>query len=73
MSILFGRDRSVISKHITNIFLEKEAEEKSNVHFLHIPNSVLKEYLLKDNTINEERTMITKDNHLIISNPFLLM
>ena len=39
MSILFERDRSVISRHIKNIFGEKELEEKSNVHFLHIANS----------------------------------
>lgn len=36
---LFGRDRSVITKHINNIFKEGELEEKSNVHFLHIANS----------------------------------
>ena len=39
MATLFGRDRSVISKHIKNIFLEKEVDEESNVHFLHIPFS----------------------------------
>ena len=39
MSILFNRDRSVISRHIKNIFECKELEEKSNVHFLHIANS----------------------------------
>jgi hypothetical protein len=36
---LFGRDRSVITKHIRNIFTEAELEEKSNVQNLHIPNS----------------------------------
>lgn len=36
---LFGRDRTVITKHINNVFKEKELEEKSNVHFLHIANS----------------------------------
>ena len=39
MSILFNRDRSVISRHIKNIFKSNELEEKSNVHFLHIANS----------------------------------
>ena len=39
MATLFDRDRSVISKHIKNIFLEKEADEESNVHNLHIPFS----------------------------------
>ena len=33
---LFQRDRTVITKHINNVFKEKELEEKSNVHFLHI-------------------------------------
>lgn len=36
---LFGRDQSVISRHIKNVFRENEVEEKSNMHFLHIANS----------------------------------
>ena len=36
---LFQRDRTFITKHINNVFKEKELEEKSNVHFLHIANS----------------------------------
>ncbi len=36
---LFGRDQSVISRHIKNIFNESELDEKSNMHFLHIANS----------------------------------
>ena len=39
ISVLFNRDRSVITKHINNIFEEKELFEESNVHFLHIANS----------------------------------
>ena len=39
MAVLFERDRSVIVKHIGNIFSEGDLEEKSNVHFLHIANS----------------------------------
>ena len=39
MSDLFGRDRTVITKHIRNIFSERELVEKSNVHFLHFANS----------------------------------
>ena len=39
MSCLFERDRSVISRHIKNIFDENECNSKSNVHFLHIANS----------------------------------
>ena len=39
LSYLFERDRSVITKHIKNIFKEKELEVGSNVHFMHTPNS----------------------------------
>jgi prophage maintenance system killer protein len=39
MIVLFGRDQSVISRHIRNIFNEKELDEKSNMHFLHIAKS----------------------------------
>ncbi len=39
MSDLFERDRTVITRHINNIFKEKELDERSNVHFLHIANS----------------------------------
>jgi len=39
MAALFERDRTVIVKHIGNIFSEGELDEKSNVHFLHIANS----------------------------------
>ena len=39
MSDLFQRDRSVITKHINNVFKENELQEKSNVHFFHIANS----------------------------------
>lgn len=36
---LFQRDRTVISKHISNVFKEGELEKENNVHFLHIANS----------------------------------
>ncbi len=39
MAALFERDRTVIVKHIGNIFSEGELDEKSNVQFLHIANS----------------------------------
>ena len=39
MTELFQRDRTVITRHINNVFAEGELEEKSNVHFLHIPFS----------------------------------
>jgi prophage maintenance system killer protein len=36
MADLFGRERSVITRHVGNVFREGELPEKSNVHFLHI-------------------------------------
>ncbi len=39
MTQLFGRERSVITKHIRNVFNEGELDEKSNVQNLHIPHS----------------------------------
>lgn len=39
MAELYQRDRSVITRHIQNIFREGELSEESNVHFLHIANS----------------------------------
>jgi prophage maintenance system killer protein len=36
---LFARDRTVITKHINNIFKESELDEESNVQILHIANS----------------------------------
>ena len=48
MTDLFQRDRTVITRHINNVFSEGELEEKSNVHFLHIASSdkPVKEYSL---------------------------
>jgi prophage maintenance system killer protein len=39
MAELFGRERSVITKHIRNVFDEGELDEKSNVQNLHIAGS----------------------------------
>ncbi len=36
---LFGRERSVISKHLRNLFRDGELDEGSNVQILHIPGS----------------------------------
>ena len=36
---LFERDRTVITKHINNVFKEQELDEKSNVQKMHIANS----------------------------------
>lgn len=39
MVSLFGRNQSVISKHVNSVFDENEVDEKSNIHFLNIANS----------------------------------
>ncbi|MCF7830912.1 virulence protein RhuM/Fic/DOC family protein [Candidatus Gracilibacteria bacterium] len=39
ISTLFGKERSVITKHINKIFADKEITKKSNVQKMHIPNS----------------------------------
>lgn len=39
MAGLFGRERSVVTKHVNNVFKEGELDEKSNVQFLHIAGS----------------------------------
>lgn len=36
---LFGRDQSVISRHVTNVFKEKELDQKSNMQKMHIASS----------------------------------
>ncbi len=38
IAALFGRDISVISRHIKNIFDDNELGEKSNLQIMHIPN-----------------------------------
>ena len=38
MADLFGRDRTVITKHIRNTFAEQELVEGSNVQILHFAN-----------------------------------
>ena len=39
ISSLFSRERSVITRHINNVFKEGELDKESNVHFLHIAKS----------------------------------
>jgi len=39
MAELFGRERSVITKHINNVFKDGELDRKSNVQNLHIAGS----------------------------------
>lgn len=35
MAELFGKDQSVIARHIRNVFKENELDEKSNMQILH--------------------------------------
>ncbi len=39
MTQLFNVDRTVVTKHVNNVFKENEVAEKSNVQILHIANS----------------------------------
>lgn len=39
MAELFGRERSVLTKHVNNVFKEGELEPKSNVQILHVASS----------------------------------
>jgi prophage maintenance system killer protein len=39
IALLFGKERSVITKHINKIFADKEVDRKNNVQKMHIPNS----------------------------------
>ncbi len=36
---LFEKDRTVVTRHINNIFKDKEMDKKSNVQKMHIANS----------------------------------
>lgn len=39
MATLFGRDRTTINRHISNVFKDKELDEKSNVQKMHTANA----------------------------------
>ena len=56
MTDLFQRDRTVITRHINNVFSEGELDEKSNVHFLHIPFS--------DKPVKVDRRLAKHDDRL---------
>ena len=56
---LFQRDRTVITKHINNVFREGELDKESNVHFLHIANSVIISVGYRVNTIGYKRYTAT--------------
>jgi hypothetical protein len=46
MTKLLGRDRSVITKHVNNIFREGELAIKSNVQNMHFAHSYLRYFLI---------------------------
>ena len=72
---LFQRDRTVITKHINNVFKEKELEEKSNVHFLHIAFSL--QFPFSKNIIymscNYCSVHIKKFCHLSLRKPYCII
>lgn len=39
MTVLFGVDRTVITRHVNNVFKENEVDRKSNVQKMHIANA----------------------------------
>lgn len=39
ISFLYGKDRTVVTKHINNLFKDTEVDKKSNVQKMHFPNS----------------------------------
>ena len=46
ISLLFDRDRTVISRHINTIYKEGELDRSTSVHFLHISHNSKKPRLL---------------------------
>jgi hypothetical protein len=50
MGKLFGKDRSVITKHIQNIFSSGELDEESNVQKMHFAYSVRKIRRIREST-----------------------
>ena len=39
MAKLFGHDQSIVSRHINNVFKEKELDKESNMEKMHIAKS----------------------------------
>lgn len=104
MCLLFGRDKSVVSRHINNIYKEGELDRdqtvaknattaldgktydvsyynldviisvgyrvksRNGVIFRKWATRTLNQYLIKGYVLNEERTLITKDNYLNLVN-----
>ncbi len=58
ISDLFGVDRTVVTKHINNIFKNEEIDLKSNVQKMHIANS---EELSESSTVAKFATVQTSN------------
>ena len=41
MAVLFGRDRSVISRHINKLYKDGETDKSTSVHFLQISHNLI--------------------------------
>ncbi len=64
MALLFDRDRSVISRHIKNIYDECELEKSTSVHFLHISNIYNEGELDKKSTCAKNAHMVSNRDRL---------
>ena len=75
MADLFGRDRTVITKHIRNIFAEQELVEGSNVQILHFANSdkPVKVFSLDIQKHNSQYTPVTIVQTQNIHDRFLIV
>jgi len=75
MADLFGRDRTVITKHIRNIFAEQELVEGSNVQILHFANSdkPVKVFSLDIQKHNSQYTPVTIVRTQNIHDRFLIV
>ena len=61
MAELFGRERSVITRHVGNVFREGELAGQSNVHGLHIAGAdrpVLLLHLIQDLAIHRQHVTL---------------
>ena len=65
ISDLFLRDRTVINRHINNVFKEGECDKESNVHFLHIPNIYDQGELKEEATVRKIRTVQKEGKRMV--------
>lgn len=69
MAELFGRDRSVITRHVGNVFKEGELDEKSNVQNLHIAGSdkpVALALLVAESLPDQKELMVRLIEHFVL-------